>query len=380
MLTFRGSALAAGAVLLAAAVAACSTPIPGTALPQPPPDAAATGAVPSGRTPVTAPSRPGSRTPEPQVAPGIAAMPGQADKVAAYPLMRRIDPCALHDPAAAARVTGARPDELVPGRHLNACELVLSAGDTAVRLPTWRLTATVGADRGQRVAPEVIAGIEFTEIPPASTAEQGRSCRMVRGFGPTTALELLVRHEATAPAPQTPCAVARAYLAEAGKWWDAPALRADKLTTPTLRIADLDPCAGLTSVASELGQGVRASLPHPHGCSLLATKGEPGQPGAGKGARLTVELGMAIDPRALLDNATPGYVAVTVAGRPGVSTRRPAAAGSTCELAVVADDTVTVRADQTRDGARAAVQVVTVSAAECPLAVRAADGVLALIR
>jgi hypothetical protein len=360
-----GRWIAAAGLLLT--LAGCATTVAGTPVAEQGAHAANSGAAAastSGAAPKT----------------GTKSSPGQDAEAAAHAVMRKVDPCALHSPEAAAKVTGMQPDEIMPGTSLNACDVELTPGP--LELTAWTLTATVGVDldegRRQEATQEQIADIAFFKLPALGGAADDRSCSYVMGFGTDTGIELRVRRSSTEAQPKTPCQVATAYLAEVGKYWKEPATRSDKVTSPTLRIADVDPCAGLDALSDALGGPIRTRTSDPYSCTV-----SPATPGAkpGLGGLVTTEVGIDTDPRALVGNpAAKDYKAMTVAGKPGVASEMRGAKGNTCSLTVIADEDVALQADQSKPDAQKSYQVVETRAENCDLASKAAEVLLASLR
>lgn len=355
-----GRWIAAAGLLLT--LAGCATTVAGT--PAPERDAQAASGP-------TATSATGS---------GTKSSPGQDAEAATYAVMRKVDPCALHSIEAAAKVTGMGPDEIMPGSSLNACDVELTPGP--LELAVWTLTATVGVDlnegRRQEAAQEQIADIKVFKMPGLGGSTDDRTCRYVMPFGTDTGIELQVRRSSSEPQPKEPCQVATEYLGEVAKYWKEPATRADKVTSPSLRIADVDPCTGMDALADALGGPVRTMISDPHSCTVM-----PAAPGGkpGMGGVVRTEVGVDTDPRALLGSpAGKDYRAMTVAGKPGVASEMPGPKGNTCSLTVIADEDVALQSDQSKPDAQKSYQVVDTRAENCELASKAAEVLLASLR
>lgn len=319
-----------------------------------------------------------------ELAPGVVVAGKDAALIATHRVARMVDPCALHDPAAASRVTGEGPDALMPSRRgLNICELTLAPapGD----LPTWRLTATVGADfdahQREQSVQEQIGELNFfrDKEPAAGKPTDSGSCHYTMSFGETTGIELAVRATGLAPATKTACDVAKEYLAAVAATWKEPAMRGDKVTAPALKLADVDPCSGVSAVARDFPAPVRAKPDTPYECALTAADYRKG------GSLLSIELTMETDPRALLVGPLANkYAAITVAGRPGVSTQMQTKGvggqiESTCYVTVLADEKTAIQEDEAMPDSQKSMQVIKALAKDCAVAIRAAEGVLATL-
>ncbi|RLK58359.1 DUF3558 family protein [Actinokineospora cianjurensis] len=311
-----------------------------------------------------------------------AAGPSTAGAASVNPVqavMRKVDPCALHSVGAAAAATGMVPDSIMPTTSLAACDLDLKSGPGQPQV--WTLTTTVGIGfddgRRQQAAEERIGGIRFFRVPEPPGTGADKSCRHVMAFGSDTGIELRVRAVDLDAPPKPPCQIAAAYLAEVARYWKNPATRADKVTSPVLRAGDLDPCAGLDTLADALGGPVRTRASAPYSCSAV-----PAKPGAAAGSAgvVNTEVGVGTDPRPLVNPKNQNFRAIEVAGRPGVARELPSAKGATCSLTVIADESAALQDDQSRTDGRMSYQVLTVRAGDCDLAVRAANGVLAALR
>ncbi|CRK57006.1 hypothetical protein [Alloactinosynnema sp. L-07] len=308
------------------------------------------------------------------------AAPGQDSMAAAYTVMRKVDPCALHSLDAAAKVTGMQPDEIMPGISLGACDLDLVPSPR--ELPVWTLIARVGVTFDERrkkaAVEEQIGDIRFYKLAePAGSGSSDRSCSYVMRLGEETGVELQVRRGAADPQPKTPCQVATEYLAEVGRYWKQPAIRADKVTSPTLRVADVDPCAGQDALAAVLGAPVHSLFTDPFTCTTVPSTGGKSNVSAMVSAEVAVET----DPRGLLGGSMgTDYRAVTVNGKPGVAKEFVVNKKPTCSLTVIADEQVVLVADQAKPDAQKSFQVVKARAQTCDVATKAAEILLSAMR
>lgn len=359
-------------------------------------------------------------------APAPPAVPfarGQEALGKQYAAARAVDPCALHDPAAAAKVTGLSADSLMPDSNLSDCDLSLTPEGSL--LSVWNISAAVGkiVDSKTRAGatPEQIGGATYLRA--ADTTNDGRSCRFfldnpatgnTGGFtagsataGPTpsasaanppgggqeaepaprTVIELSIQRRDPKPQAKDPCQVGREYLAEIGKYWAHPALRADKLTTPELRLAQADPCGGLAGVGSAMGGPIEAAPTGPYSCTvrLAANSGDATKSRAMGSVSATFSIKW--DPMLLMRNEKTAkeYTQITIAGRPALQKQaagdpsNPKLPGS-CAVTAVVDENVAIHESLDSADAPKSLQVVETRANTCELATAAAESVIASIR
>ncbi len=305
-------------------------------------------------------------------APKVPVLEGQEDKPAAFQVMRLIDPCALHSPEGAVRISGLIPDDIMPGRTLNTCKLNLVR--TANDLPLWTFTSTVGVEFGDagrsRSQRQDIDGQEFWLLPPSKWDKPSAECTYVKEISPDLALEMNVRKQ-DERAKGDPCQLARDYLLAVSKWWKNPALRADKITTPYLPIAAADPCDAVAAAADGNAEPVVLLLIDPHSCHLQPKEYRPGV-----SSLLSVEYKIETDPRAVLNKGPSEYSAITVAGKPGTKAQLPGVDGpntTLCFVTVIADEQIELQADQTRADALRSYQVIAARSPDCARATKAAE-------
>lgn len=336
----------------------------------------------------TKPPKPGGEPAGKEIAPGLVLSPRDAPYVDTFRVARMIDPCALHDVAAAEAAAGMGPDKLMPsGSGLHMCEL--SMATSARDLPAWTLMISAGVrfDETRRAgfAPEQVGGMDvFRETAsPGGAAPDERTCRFVKPLGEVSGIELLVRTGSSSASPtKKPCELAAAYLAGVAKVWTEPAMRADTVTTPGLRLGDVDPCAGVVGVAGVLREAMRVQTSDPYSCMAYPLNTKSLSPGG----TVTVKLSVETDPRVLVGSpAGTNYRAVTVAGRPGVVSEVDAKIGAKgqtahiCTLTVLADEKTTMQADQSRADSPTTYQVIKTTSADCAHGIKAAEAVLAAL-
>jgi hypothetical protein len=284
----------------------------------------------------------------------IAAGSEQAASV--FALLRAIDPCGLHDVAAAARVTGEQAEAILPGPSLAECQLRLR---TRPHEPTWTFTTTVGigytaADR-LAATPEEIDGrtVYRTEI-----TSPHRSCRYTRPIGGDYGISLTV-HAPIGDPNAKPCPIAKAYLLDAQPLTRL-VLRLQQRTTPRLPLASIDPCRATSEVLHRLVVAGTAQPTTPYECRIHPHD----QQSTGDNPAVTIRYGFTTDPTEL---ATAGgrHQPVTVAGRTGVATD---SSDGTCRLVIPYDTGVAVQIDQTRW-----LQTVAIETSSCQRARTVAD-------
>ncbi|MFD1048510.1 hypothetical protein ACFQ1S_24745, partial [Kibdelosporangium lantanae] len=319
--------------------------------------------------------------------------PGLDGLIAANAASRAIDPCALHDVAAAEQVTGMKAQVLLPGTfNLASCDL--EVGPPGDALDAWRMVTTAGVrlDDGtiKKATPEKIGDLSVLHVPEVVRSKD--ACTYMLENSPKggavpvrTALELSVTREETKQ-EKAPCQVAKDYLTAVIKYWIQPAYRSDKLTLPALPIGHVDPCAGLAAVAPAMGGRiqVRPSSASPYDCTGIPAKLEPGM----NPMQVTVALKFKGDPREALQNektSQGGKIKpVTVAGHTGTLTEtaadpRSPKLGGSCAVNVVVDDAVGVAEFADKPNATKNLQVVSTTADTCELAQKAAESVMATI-
>lgn len=383
--------------LLVAALAACTTSVPGSPMAAESSSAAPPGAPPSA-----------------QIGPGLTLVPGAEALAATNTEARATDPCALHSVPAAEQVTGMKGLSLMPSDlYLASCELQVGPPDDV--LSTWRLTASTGVPIEEKTiqqsTSEQIGENQVLHAPDLDS--DGHSCRYLMDTSKTasiktttsqagdqatnedsgtsgnatapsrTGLELLVQQDVPDPQTKTACQVAKDYLAEVIKYWTHPALRTDKLTTPALPLANVDPCAALVGVAPAMGGHllVNPSPLNPFECDATPSNGQ-------KLSLVSDVLKVATDPRRSLENnqtSLGGKIKpVTVAGHTGTITAtagdpsNPKLSGF-CTVDLVLDDKLTISDNAESANAPKSMQVVETRGDTCELAQTVAESVLSAV-
>lgn len=287
--------------------------------------------------------------------------PGSEATAGVFALLRAIDPCALHDVAAAVVITGDHPDQILPGPSLATCQLRLHRD----RKLTWTFTVDIGvafplAARHASTVDE-IDGKRFYRT--ENTEQPTRSCTYIRPMGPAHGISLTV----VAPPGQAaadPCPMARAYV-KAARSLTRLVLRAQKRTQPRLALAVIDPCAAAPAVLERLGVPGTAFPQALYEC-LVQPQPASNAPAA---APVAVSFGFGADPGELAGSDA-GHAPVTIEGHRGVIT--PATEAQQCVVTVAYDpDMAAVQVDRTRW-----VQTVSVHAASCDQAKPLADVVV----
>jgi hypothetical protein len=340
---------------------------------------------------------------------GLTIASGYESQAATYAAARAIDPCALHQVSSAAEVTGMRAESLMPGSNLASCELGMVPENE--KLSVWLLTTTVGAPvdyrNRQEVTDEQIEGMDFLRWQPPA---DGRSCRYLTkiarpaGDTPTrapnsaannqagqadhageTTLDLKIRRDSTEAQPKTACQIAHEYLTKVARFWRLPAVRQDKLTTPSLPIATVDPCAGLSGSTKTMDGPLEAVPQGIYRCLLRHASAQGNNEQTRTATSVSATLSVKWDPRASLNNpkAAQDLRPATVAGKPAVIKQKPGdpanpkLAGD-CTLAVITDEAVTIQEDLSGNTPKS-VQVAEIQASTCELATAGAESLIASI-
>lgn len=297
-------------------------------------------------------------------------------KAAAHAVARTIDPCALHDLTAARTITGHQVDELMPANNrLNQCVLRLSTGEFQA---TWTLYLEAGGAfdgaRRRSAAPETIAGrLIYTE-----QADDGSGCTLARPLDDTAAITLTVRASTATPnTATTPCALGRDYLTATADRWNQPPLRSDRLTAPTLTLADLDPCDAAAALLPDFGDGAELNPSEPYQCGARPGFDTPAKRSGTQPEQITITFGVAEDPMRLVDtpSSTAEHTELAVGDRHGVASRT----SSGCSTTVIWDPDTVLVADARTENPPPTYQVVTIHTETCDTAHATADKVLAKV-
>lgn len=228
-----------------------------------------------------------------------------------FALLRAIDPCALHDMAAAVVITGDHPDTIVPGPSLATCQLRLYRDQK----PTWTFTVDIGVPFPPIARQtSILDDVDGKRLYHSENAkEPGSSCTYFRPMGPAHGISLT----AVAPtdhAAANPCSMAKAYVT-AAKVLTRLVLRAQNRTQPHLGLGLMDPCAAGPAVLDLLG--VRGTVAPQ---ALYVCRIQPQPPQAPAAAPpVTISFGFGADP-GVPEGAGTGQAPVTVEGHRGVVT------------------------------------------------------------
>lgn len=213
----------------------------------------------------------GRAAPEPSgqhAAGGITYDDETAGHVDSFARVRTIDMCAVHDIAAAERITATTASSLRLIGDLATCDL-----ETRTEVPPARWRFELGFGRRQTTdwARIDIAGAEVLMRP-----NDAGGCEYLVPTTEAVGLTIRVSHARAAgagsrPAGSAECDTAERYLAEAvlSRWSDPPAL-ADGLTAPRIPLLGKDPCAalaaGVVDVPDERRRGKTYSMSAPYSC------------------------------------------------------------------------------------------------------------------
>lgn len=288
---------------------------------------------------------------------------GSEKAAAIFSLLRAIDPCGLHDVAAATRVTGDRADQIIPTESLSACLLRVKRRPLE---PTWTFTTRVGvayptAQRNMAAQEEVDGRRVYRD---ESADLHARSCTYTRPVGTDFGISLTASAPIGEPTTR-PCPVARAYLSSAQPLTHL-VLRLEKRTEPRFTLAAIDPCAATLDILNRLGMSGAAHPEAPHRCRI--------QPDAHNDVDMSVMIsfGFGADPTELAGAGT-GHMPVTVADHTGLAAM-VGTAPQRCELTLVHDPDVAIHLNRTRF-----VQTIGINAASCEQAKTVAGVVLGTV-
>ncbi|WNV83172.1 hypothetical protein [Umezawaea sp. Da 62-37] len=299
-------------------------------------------------------------------------------RAASYAGFRAIDPCALHDPAAAKAVSGDQVDELLPNLDgLNQCVLRLTQGDFA---GAWTLYLEVGADydagRRRDAAPETLGGtLTYRE-----ESEDGTGCDFARPLDGTSAIVLRVRNynRGENTPSKAPCDLGREYVEASAAVWADPPRRDRGLTSPALTLAELDPCDAASALLPEYGDGAELHPTGPFTCGVRAGYGSTGKDKSKetkKKGEVTVSFTVEEQPLKLAGQKINGidHAAVAVGDRKAVA----ASSKSGCRTAVVWDENTWMVADAKTENAPKTYEVIVIQTDTCDTAQATAEKVLA---
>lgn len=302
-------------------------------------------------------------------------------RVVSYTRFRAIDPCALHDPTAAAAITGDQVDELLPNLDgLNQCVLRLTRGEFA---GTWTLYLEVGAEydasRRRDAAPETVGGaLTYRE-----NTDDKTGCDLARPLDDTFAIVLRVRDYTSRSAQNrpsiAPCDLGRDYIDAAAAVWADPPWRDRGLTSPTLTLAELDPCEAASALLPDYGDNAELHPTGPFKCGARAGYGSSGKGGKTKEkkelAEITVSFAVEEQPLTLAGQKVNGidHTGLTIGARKAVA----AASRSGCRTAVVWDENTWLVADAKTENAPKTYEVIVIQSESCDTAQATAEKVLA---
>jgi hypothetical protein len=307
-----------------------------------------------------------SAPPEPAASDATDAVPiarGREPAAAVFSLLRAVDPCGLHDLAAATRVTGHRGDQIRPTESLAECQLRLHR---APGEPTWTLTTRVGVNYG--AAPRQAAVLEEVDGRRAywdeSRDPHARSCTYTRPMGADYGISLTAEAPLGEPNAK-PCPVARAYLTAARPLTHL-VLRLEKKTEPRFALAAVDPCAATHDVLRTLGVSGVAHPEAPYRCRIQP---DPNHVDPDPEPSVTISFGIGTDPAELVGAGT-GHQPVTVADHTGIAVL-VGPEPQRCELTVGHDTDAAIPVNHAR-----LVQTISIGAASCGQATTVADAVV----
>jgi hypothetical protein len=288
---------------------------------------------------------------------------GREPAAAVLGLLRAVDPCGLHDLAAATRVAGHRADQILPTESLAECRLRLHR---APGEPTWTLTTRVGVNYGpaarQAAVLEEVQGRRVYRD--ESRDPHARSCTYTRPMGADHGISLTAEAPLGEPNAK-PCPVARAYLTAARPLTHL-VLRLEKKTEPRFALAAVDPCAATGDILRKLGVSGVAHPEAPYRCHIQP---DPNHIDPDPEPPVTISFGIGADPAELVGAGT-GHHVVTVADHTGIAVL-VGPEPHRCELTLGHDTDVAIPVNHTR-----LVQTISIGAASCGQATTVAEAVV----
>lgn len=293
---------------------------------------------------------------------------------AAYANFRKIDACGLHDPDAAAKVTGDSGDEILPSQDgLQKCTLRMHKGEFQ---STWTLYLEVGDvfDASQRkdAAPETIGGSEVF------VSESDRMCTLAKPLDDTYAIVLNASPGGTGDdKPSKPaCQVLKQYAAELGPIWKEMPKRGSERTSPDLKLAQLDPCTLASGALDMFGADAVLEPSGPFVCTAKPSAPQPPSKDKKVGRNeVAVSFTADDDPAALVKTGDQTAKQVTIAGSKAVIYQNRTG----CTTYVVFDPNTTIEPDNRATDGGTVVQLIRIGTATCDVAQQATEKVLAKV-
>jgi hypothetical protein len=228
---------------------------------------------------------------------------------------RALDACGLHDPKAAADVTGDQGDEILPSTSgLQECILRLHQGEKS----TWTFYLETGAvyDASSRKndAPENIGGMDVF------VSEDEKRCEISKPIDENYAIQLHVSASSDAP-PKPACQVLREYVGKLAPVWKEMPKHGSGRTKPELTLVKLDPCTA-ASATLDLFEEPFLETSGPMTCTAHSAKPSPPVREKGVGRNeVAVTWVMNSDPSKLVKPGDQTAREITVEGRKAVMSK-----------------------------------------------------------
>ncbi|PRW63460.1 hypothetical protein CEP50_10280 [Actinopolyspora mortivallis] len=240
-----------------------------------------------------------------------------------------VSPCALHDPRAAAELSGFTEDSLEPGPKLNECALRVS--DYENGRSSWVFGIDVGRDfaGGLREDTQLVL-MEDTRFYRTISKSDGMvtTCSYYRDLVRGRAIALDVRfsgyvedEEREREIRSHTCEIGKKYLRRTARRWIDPPRRDENMTEPALLLGMRSPCVAMKWAMDNVppvGGRVSSTRVHrfdPSNCTLE----DKGGTGGAVESRVSVDFVVTDLPENL--RGRDEYEPVDVMGRPGFSVR-----------------------------------------------------------
>lgn len=309
-------------------------------------------------------------------------------RLAAYAAFRGWDPCAMHDPVAAAKNPKlGKGDELEPD-DLNGCILRTKLNEDPVP-DGWRLSIELGQEFGpgrrEDADPVQIGSRQVFKQRPlggalGATMDKGRCYFYVPAIGEyATSFSVNWNGMSDRPMATSACEAGTAYLTAVLPLWADPPRRADGLTSPRLKLADQDPCEAAKELEPLFGPGNEADIRpmSPYECQFQLSfesrmkQRQQGQPGGGgsksSGPEVEIEFTWGASVAGLTEGGRGQWTPLKIGGHSAYQDTGGMRGG--CRIGIQYDKT-------TLGGTSRDEQIIEIQASDCELAKRAAEPVL----
>ncbi|MCP3804238.1 hypothetical protein NLX83_33690 [Allokutzneria sp. A3M-2-11 16] len=300
----------------------------------------------------------------------VQADPESRRNMAEMAIYRTWDPCALHDPTAAAKVFGDAVALIEPS-DFTSCLLRVNLDRTGSR--GWRIYTRVGSPfLEDDVAGATVldaAGRKFHGKKSAPGSTPG--CDFVMQTSKTKTLQLQVNWGgmSTETPPKDSCEAAKEYMTAIAPFFANPPLRSEAQTEPQLPLASKDPCAPVKELVEKFrSMSVEGEQPSaivtgmsPNTCTLSFSSRYA--PGKKTKPQISIDYKWGIDPAEGISGGAPSRQ-VQIEGKPAKVEDHTARSLGSCMVQVQYDAMKIPAVDR--------VQVVQVAAPDCQTAEEAA--------